>query len=267
VGELVRVYVRLVGARIRGDLQYRTSFVLYAIGQFLAAFIDFLAIAVIFGRIDRLAGWSFSEVALLYGLTSLAFSLSDTFVSQVERLPERIRTGTFDQCLVRPLGSLFQLCTDEFELRRFGRVLQAAIVFGLAASRLDIDWTIGRIAMLPVTIVSGAAIFGSVWVIGSTLAFWTTESAEVVNSFTYGGNFLAQYPLAVYSAWLRRMVVFVVPLAFVSYFPALYILGRTDTLGAPAFVRYLSPAVAVAMVLAARAAWRGGLRRYQSTGS
>ena len=71
----------------------------------------------------------------------------------------------------------------------------------------------------------------------------------------------------VFSPWLRRILAFVVPLAFVNYFPALYILGRHDTLGAPGFVRFMGPAVAVATVLVARMAWRRGVRHYQSTGS
>ena len=226
MGELASVYWRLIGARVRSDLQYRTSMALYTLGQFLASFVDFLAVAVIFGRIDALAGWSLNEVAVLFGLTATAFGLADVFVSEVERVAERIRTGTFDQLLVRPLGTLLQICTDEFELRRVGRLLQGPIILAIAVPQAGIDWTVGRVAMVPVTIVSGAVIFGAVWVIGATLAFWTTEGGEVVNSFTYGGNFLTQYPLAVYSRWLRRILAFVVPLAFVNYFPALYLLGR-----------------------------------------
>jgi ABC-2 type transport system permease protein len=262
----MRVYRRLIGARIRSDLQYRASFVMFTVGQFLAGFIDLVEIVVIFGAVDRLAGWSLPEVAVLYGLTATGFSLADAFVSQVERLPERIRSGTFDQLLIRPLGSLPQLCTDEFELRRFGRIAQGLAVLCVGLARAHVHWTLARAGMLVATIGSGAAIFGSVWVIGSTLAFWTTEATEVMNTTTYGANFLTEYPLGVYPAWARRALLFL-PFAFVNYFPALYILGRHDLLGAPAFVRFLSPAVAVGMVALARAAWRFGIRHYQSTGS
>jgi len=61
--------------------------------------------------------------------------------------------------------------------------------------------------------------------------------------------------------------LFVVPLAFVSYFPSLYLLGRPDGLGLPPFFAFLSPAVAVIFLVVARGIWRFGVNHYQSTGS
>src|SRR6266540_2582732 len=84
------IYRRLVGARIRSDYQYRTSFWLFAVGQALATLLDFLAIAVIFGRVDRLGGWSLSEVVFLYATSSVAFSIADVVVSQIESLSQRV---------------------------------------------------------------------------------------------------------------------------------------------------------------------------------
>ena len=62
--------------------------------------------------------------------------------------------------------------------------------------------------MVPVTILGGFAIFGALWVITSSIAFWTVETQEVANSFTYGGNFITQYPLDVFervAAHARRV--------------------------------------------------------------
>jgi ABC-2 type transport system permease protein len=267
VGETAAIYLRLLGARIRGDFQYRLSFALFTAGQFVVTFVDFLVVLVIFEQVPQLDGWRVEEVAFLYATASTSFHLADVFVSQVEMLPVRIRAGTFDQLLIRPLSTLVQLCADEFALRRLGKLVQAVGVLAVVLPLVDVDWTAGRVAMVPVMVVAGFAIFGSVWVALSTICFWTTESREVVNTFTYGGNFLVQYPLTVYSAWLRRLLAIAVPLGFVNYFPALYVLGRDDLFGAPGFVRFLSPLVAVGTVAVARWAWQHGVRHYRSTGS
>ena len=58
MGELAFIYRRLAGARIRSDLQYRTSFWLFTLGQFFITFVDFVTIAVIFSQVHDLAGWS-----------------------------------------------------------------------------------------------------------------------------------------------------------------------------------------------------------------
>ena len=132
VGELTFIYRRLVGARVRSDLQYRTSFWMFFAGQFLVTFGDFVAIAILFSQVDQLAGWSLAEVAFLYGLTGVSFALADLAISQVESVGERIKLGNFDLLLIRPLGSLFQLAADDFALRRLGNVLQAAVVLTIA---------------------------------------------------------------------------------------------------------------------------------------
>lgn len=99
VRELAHIYRVLAGARIRADHQYRFAFYGYTVTQGLITFVDFLTIAVIFGRIDSLEGWSVAEVAFLYGTSAVSFHLGDVFISQVERAPQRIRLGTFDALL------------------------------------------------------------------------------------------------------------------------------------------------------------------------
>jgi ABC-2 type transport system permease protein len=162
---------------------------------------------------------------------------------------------------------LLQLVTDDFAPRRVGKVLQSALILAVALSAVHVHWTAGRVAIIPVTVLSGTVIFGAVWVITACIAFWTVESGEVANAFTYGGNFMTQYPLGVYGAWLRRLLAYLVPLAFVNYFPAVYLLGRRDLLGAPGFVRFLSPLIAVLTVFVARGVWTEAVRHYRSTGS
>ena len=265
--ETARIYRRLVGARVRSDLQYRTSFVLFTLSQFLITFADFLVVLVLFTHVSSFDGWRVADVAFLYGVSCLAFSIGDMFVSQVEYLPQHIRMGSFDRLLVRPLGPLLQLSTEEFALRRIGKVGQSFVVLCLALATVDVDWNPGRVLMVPVMIVAGVGIFSAVWVAFSIITFWSTESREIVNSFTYGGNFLTQYPLSIYVPWLRRLFSVVVPIAFVNYFPALYVLDKEDALNAPDFLRFVSPLVAVASVLVARLAWRIGIRHYRSTGS
>lgn len=267
MGELARTYGRLVGARIRSQYQYRLSFYLFLLSQLLITFVDFFAILVIFTHVPRLAGWSLPEVAFLYGLSNTAFTIADVFVSQVERTPTKIKDGTFDLLLTRPLGTLFQLSTGEFELRRAGKLLEGVIVLTYALTRLHVHWTAGRVVVTLVAMVSGSVIFGSVWVVGAATTFWTVDTNEIVNSFTYGGNFLTQYPLQVYGLFLRVVLAFVVPLSFVAFFPSLYVLGKPDPFGAPTVVHLLSPLVALGTALVAAGVWRSAVRHYRSTGS
>lgn len=267
MAELAGIYLQLIGARVRSQLQYRVSFVLQLAGAFCMSFIDFLVVLVIFQHLPALAGWSLGQIAFLYGISSIAFQLTDLVIGQLDQLPQQILQGDFDIVLIRPLGSLFQMAASDFQLRRLGSMGQGLAVLIVALVLAPIDWTPARAVMLLVMPLSGSVIFAAVWVLGATTTFWTVRTMEIVNAFTYGGKQLTSYPMPIYGEWLRRFFTFVLPLAFVDYLPALYILGKPDPLGLPGIVRFSSPLVAAAMAVIAWQVWEAGIRHYRSTGS
>jgi ABC-2 type transport system permease protein len=269
VGEALRlagVYRRLVGAHVRSQLQYRTSLALEFVGVFVITFLDFVAILILFEQVPALGGWTVEEVAFLYGVAGLAFALSDLAVGHLDTFPQSIRDGTFDLVLVRPLGSLIQIVASDFALRRLGKVAQALLVLAVVLPRLEVEWSAGRVAIVPLAVVCGAVIFSAVWVGLATIAFWVVDSIEFVNAFTYGGSFLTQYPISIFGSWVRRLLAFVIPMAFVCYFPALYVLDKPDELGLPYWLRFASPLVAVVALAAAGLLWRNAVRHYRSAG-
>lgn len=265
--QLLRTYRRLVGAKIRSDWQYRVSFGFFILSQAVVTALDLVVILVVFDVVPSLGGWDLAQVTVLYGLTTLAFGLADLSISQVETAAEHIRRGTFDQFLLRPLPTVVQLSAHEFALRRIGRSVPAgaALVVGLVAA--DIDWTIDRVVLVLVTIASGVVIFGAVWVVTASVSFWAVGAREVANSFTYGGSFAHQYPLHIFSGWVRTTLGWVVPMGFVAYVPALHLLDAPNPLDLPAWTAATPPIVAALSVLVARAVWSAGIRAYQSTGS
>jgi len=261
------VWRRLVGAQIRADWQYRTSFFLFLLSQTVIATMDLAVVASIFSQVDSLAGWSGVEVALLFGLSGVPFGLADLTISQVETVSRHIKAGTFDLFLLRPLPALLHLSATEFALRRLGRVLQPLVVLTVALVLAPIHWNLETVALLIVTILSGTLIFGSVWVVTSALSFWTVESQEVANAFTYGGSLATSYPIDILGTWLRRILTFLVPLAFVAYVPAARMVGRDEPLGLPSGSAWATPLVGLASVLVARAVWTLAVRHHRSTGS
>jgi ABC-2 type transport system permease protein len=266
VAELGRIYLRLIGARARSQLEYRASLALQVVASALLTLLDFVMILVLFENVPELGGWSVQEVALLYGIAGISCALTDLIVGHLDLFPQMIRDGTFDQILVRPLPSLLQVVASDFSLRRLGKILQAVVVLIVALAAADIDWTLGRALMVPLAIVSGVLIYTGVWIALATIAFWIVDAIEFVNAFTYGGNFLSAYPITIFGRWLRNLVLFAIPIAFVAYFPALYILDRPDELGLPDALRYASPLVALLTVIVARLVWENAVRHYRSAG-
>jgi ABC-2 type transport system permease protein len=263
----VRAYFMLAWMWIRVSMTYRTSFAILTLGQFLITGLDFAAIVVMFSAVDVLGGFDLHEIAFLYGGSALCLGIADLILGNIERLGLRIRMGTFDAMLVRPISVYIQMCADDFALRRLGRISQAAVVFAWAVLTLDLDWTATRVAMVPYLVVFGSAIFVAIFTLGAAIQFWTADSSELANSFTYGGSTLAHFPMTIYPVEAVKALTFVIPITFVNWYPSLYILGKDDPLGLPEIVQFASPLAALLLGLAAAVVWRAGVRRYRSTGS
>lgn len=266
MGDLAGIYARLIGARVRSQLEYRASLALQFVGMAVLTGIDFVAILVLFENVDALDGWRLEEIALLYGIATISFALSDLAVGHLDLFPQMIRDGTFDQILVRPLPSLLQVVASDFSLRRLGKALQGLAVLVFALTQLELDWTAGKVFVLVAAVIAGTVIYAAVWVALATVAFWIVDAIEFVNAFTYGGSYLSQYPITIFGRWLRGLVLFVLPLAFVAYFPALVILDRESGLALPAELGYLTSLVAAGTALVAVSAWNGAVRHYRSAG-
>ena len=259
----LRLYGRYIDISFRSQMQYRASFVMLSVGHGLMTGLEFLGIWVLFDRFAALDTWSLPEVAFFYGLINIAFALCDAFSRGFDLFASTVKSGDFDRLLLRPRSTALQLAGQELTLKRIGRLTQGLVVLLWAAHALDLTWTPDKLLLALLTVLGGACLFYGLIVLQATLAFWTTESLEIVNTVTYGGVETAQYPLAIYRAWFRRFFTYVIPLACVSYYPALGILERPDPLGSGLLFQWLAP-VALFFAVCLRV-WQ--VRHYRSTGS
>ena len=240
-GEIARLW-------IRAEISYPASFAMLVVGSMLINALDFVGIAIMFSSIDQLGGFELREIALLYGATGIGIGVADTLIGSVERIGEFVRTGRLDQMLTKPVPLLVQVCSDRFTLRRLGRITQATVVLLWALP--VVDWTPSRVGMALVMVLSSSALFFGLFVLFSCIQFWTSDASEFANAFTYGGNTLTQYPLTIFPRELAIALTVVLPIAFVNWYPCLYLLGPAGP---------LRPARVAAVLLSARRG-RGGHR-------
>jgi ABC-2 type transport system permease protein len=266
VAEL-RAYAALLGGQWRSLMSYRASFVVEMITNIGGTALDVVAVLVIFRATPTLAGFTLPEAILMVSLSSCAFNLADFVVGNIERLKTYVRTGMMDSVLVRPLGALAQLVLMDLPVRKALRLVLAVVVLTVALRVNDIDWTAARVLLVILVPFAGGLFFGSIFVLSASLAFWWVDSGELGSAFTYGGRDFTSYPVPVYAGWFRALFAYGLGFAFVSYQPALALLGRADPLGLPAWAGFVSPLVALVAAGVAAAVWRSGIRHYRSTGS
>ena len=263
----LRLYGRYAAVSLRGQMQYRASFIMLSIGTFAITGAEFAMVWVMFRRFGTLQGWSLSEVAMFYGTVNVAFALAESSARGFDTFADLIKGGGFDTILLRPRSAALQVAARELHAVRIGRLLQGAAILVWASASLHIGWTPAKAVLLTGAILGAVCLFYGLLILQATLCFWTTESLEVVNTVTYGGIETAQYPMSIYRRWFRVFFTAVVPLACVSYYPLLRVLGRPSPDGIPVWFGWVSPLVGVAFLALSLQVWRVGVRHYRSTGS
>lgn len=259
----------MIGVQVRSQMQYRLSFSLEVINMGIITILEYGSLALVFGKFETLKGWSLGQVTFLYGLAELSFGIMDLVFSGFDpsNFGLKVRRGAFDQLLLRPVNLTLQVLGSEFALRRFGKIIISILIFSVALQLAPINWTLTKIILTFLIVVSQILFFGSLFIIGSTVTFWTIESIEVMNILTYGGSYMISHPMHIFPDLLRKFFTYIVPAIFLSYYPALYIFDLPDPFNMPTWSVFLAPVVGVAMLLVAYWFWLFGIRQYQSTGT
>lgn len=257
-----RLYRHYLSIHIRSMMQYKTSFFLTAIGQFLVSFNVFLGIFFMFRRFSAVEGFTYSEVLLCFSIILLEFSLAEMSARGFDLFPQTVKSGEFDRILVRPQNEILQVLGSKFELTRVGRMLQAIVMFFYGVSKSGVAWDFSKILTVIFMLVGGTAVFAALFLIYAGLCFFTLDGLEFMNVFTDGAREFGKYPIGVYGKKMLLFTTFVIPYALIQYYPLLYLLGRRTEK-----IYIFLPLFACFFLVPALLLWKFGVRHYKSSGS
>ncbi len=258
----MRLYFHYVSINIRCTMQYKASFLLTAIGQFLVSFTIFLGIFFMFQRFSKVEGFTYSEVLLCFAIMLMEFSLAEMFARGFDQFSGLVKTGEFDRILVRPRNEIIQVLGSKFELTRIGRMMQAVVMFIYGIAKSGITWSVTKLLTVVFMLAGGTVVFTALFLIYAALCFFTLDGLEFMNIFTDGAREFGKYPVGVYGNGILIFATFCIPYALVQYYPLLYILGRRTEI----FLMFL-PILACWFIVPALLLWRFGVRHYKSSGS
>jgi len=262
----VRRYLRLLGIQLRASttiaLQYRLEFLGEgALALFWACW-SLVPLLVVFGHRPAVAGWSFDEALVVMGWFTLMKGVLEGAVNpSLTSVVDHIRKGTLDFVLLKPADAQFLVSTARFEPWRLVDVLGGLILFVVAFSRMN-RWPrpehlLGGLVLF----VCAALTLYSLWILVVSAAFFVVKVDNL--SFLFSSIFdAARWPVSVFRGVLRIVFTFVVPLALMTTYPALALLGRLD-LGTAA----LAIGGTLAFGVFARLVWVHSIGHYTSASS
>jgi viologen exporter family transport system permease protein len=259
-------YWRLLGAQVRAStlalLQYRFDFLADGVLEILWAATALVPLFIVFGARQSVAGWSFGEALLVMGwFTLLQGILEGAINPSLTSVVEHIRTGTLDFVLLKPADAQFLVSTARFQPWRATNVLTAAAVFAYAFHLIGRPPSpSGLLAGLFLLFTSTLLLY-SLWILTVSAAFYVVKIDNL--SFLFSSIFdAARWPSTIFRGALSFVFTFVIPLALMTTYPALAMLGklRGSTLA-------LSFVGSAGFAVVSRLVWLGSIGRYTSASS
>ena len=233
-----------------------------SISQLFVFFTYYFIIIALFDRFNNIKGFSVYEVLLCFSIIQFGFAFNETFFRGIDRFEDLIIDGSLDRYLLRPQGIIFQVLCSKTDLIKIFRLIQSTIVLVIALINLNVNWNINKVIVLILMLFASVLIFFGIFILTASYCFVTVQGLEVKNLFTDGGKNLAQYPISIYRKGVIFIFTFIIPYAFVNYYPLLYFLGRSDNI-----LYLLSPLLVFIFLIPCLWAFKIGLKHYNSTGS
>jgi ABC-2 type transport system permease protein len=248
-------------------LEYRANFFMWAGFTVIYHTTAIVALWVTLRNFPSINGWDFRQTAFMYGLWFLGHALHNTFFYGIGNVPEFIREGRFDRFLVRPLDTLYQAMTVP-QYTSPDELILALTYFAVIVPYSGVQVDTRFILYVPLVAIGGALIDFGINLAIATASFWFIRIDTlrwVVMSLEQD---FSRYPISIYQRGVQVVLAFVLPFAFMNYFPATLLLHKNETgLNLNPEIGLLTPLVGCVCLVLAYAFWRVGLNRYQGTGS
>lgn len=156
--------------------------------------------------------------------------------------------------------------TQRVEVSIFGDLLGGLAIFFVANALTGIAWTVPAATYLVLAILGGALVELASRILIGALAFRFLASQSFLFLADSIFSTYANYPLTIFGAFLQFLFTFVVPLAFVAYFPATVLLERTAELQVNPLLADMAPLAGVIWLAIAARVFDSQLGKYQSAG-
>jgi ABC-2 type transport system permease protein len=249
-------------------MEYKTSFFVGMFANLYTYFITYLTFWILVNRFSSIGGWNFEEVSVLYGLNLLTYAISGTlFWYSIYYLEDLASSGRLDGMLVRPMGIITQLACQKFGHTFLGQILITMIfIIPPLWNRLVIDGSFLKIGYLISILISGVMLHAGAVILVGALSIKTLHSTSVGQIVYYDIRNFINYPLNIYPGFLKVILTFIFPWAFINYYPSLIILDKVQS-PYDLVMGILSPVVGISFFMLSLYIFQKGLRSYSSSGS
>lgn len=222
----LRLYRAFAGNNLSRAMEFRAQFVAGIVAYMIWNGASLLFIDVVFRQVGAVRGWTREEMWVLLGtfviLESLCYGLLGP---NMWRFATSVRDGSLDLHLTRPASTQFLVSTRYMDLNG---LLNSVVGFALVA------WGLQRLGRAPawhewilwlVLLTCGFLMAYCLWFWMVTWSVWAVKLDSIAVAFDPVMQ-LARFPIAIYPRGVQALFSTVLPIAFLTTYPAGALLGH-----------------------------------------
>jgi ABC-2 type transport system permease protein len=206
-------------ASLVADLEYRLNFVFLVLAEFVWYSTQLILFEVLYRHTNVIGNWNIDQmrvfVFLVLFVDSIYMILWDPNFSA---FTDNVRKGSLDLLLMKPINSMFMLSSQKISVSHLPCFFITGAGFIWALAQIpDFNWV--KLLWLIILIPSGlSVIFCGRFALNSTSIIFTR--ADFLQYIWYSAFRLGLRPDAIYSGFLRIILIFIIPFAMVASIPA-----------------------------------------------
>jgi ABC-2 type transport system permease protein len=210
-------------------MQYKLDAFLCCIAVFVRESAGIVGVFLVLQTFNNIGGWNMQELFFLFSIIFLTYSFLVFLFSGIRDFSNIVNNGEFDKYLLRPRSVLLQIISANSDyFAAIGHGTLGLVLFIISANSIGTDWSFANILYLIITIIGGVLIQASIWLLFSCSSFFLIKTDSLKDFLYWNTRKFAGYPLSVFPGFIQKLLMFVIPFAFVNYFPAQYFLHKPD---------------------------------------
>ncbi|MBR5164966.1 MAG: ABC-2 family transporter protein [Ruminococcus sp.] len=257
-----RLYFKILAQDLKSKMSYRADFIISTIGMIFTNIAGFVSFWILFRNFSTINGWGYYEMLFLYGFSLVALTPVQCLFDNNWSLRQYVYTGDFIKYCFRPINLFFYYQSEVFDIKGLGQ-----LAFGLGTLiyswiKLGLGFTPLMLVKMVIFLLTASLVMVALQNAAAATCFWIQNSFYILDLVTKFKDY-AKYPVTIFSKVFRFVFTFIMPIAFIAYYPSLVIL-RPDEVE---LLSWLSPLIAVVFFFISYKIWMFGAMKYNGTGS
>ena len=257
-----KIYFKIITQDIKSKMSYRADFIISTIGMVATNIAGFIAFLIMFGKFPSINGWGYYEILFLYGFSLISITPTQCLLDNNWSLRRYVYDGDFVKYCFRPINLWFYYVSEVFDVKGLG---QLAFGFGTliyAWVKLSLPVTFILVLETFVALATSSLFMMALQNAAAASCFWIQNSFWLLDISLKMKDY-AKYPVTIFNDVFKFIFTFILPVAFMAYYPSLAILRPDDV----PVLTWLSPVLGILAFYGSYKLWMKGASKYDGSGS